>query len=225
MLIFSIPFVSAIAHAKVDFPLPGMPRILILMHIIVRQKLYSISISTVLHSNRARLASMTRIILVDDNDNEIGLKERDEIGPEDLCRGSALWITSSSGDILLTQRSLEKKHHPGKWSAAVAGTVDEGEDYDINILKETEEEIGITLSAKELRKGPKIRMPRFFMQWYYATVDLPLSAFTLQEGEVMDIRWVSPEEFERLIAEEPEIFVSNLPMWLPQVLDGQNAAV
>lgn len=163
---------------------------------------------------------MGRIILVDDNDNEIGLKERDDIGPDDIHRASAAWIRNSKGDILLARRSFKKKIGPGKWSCATAGTVDEGEDYETNMLKELEEEIGLKLTADDLTLGPKIRTPHLFMQWYYATVDLPIEAFTLQEDEVMDIAWVSQEDFERMLAEDPEQFVNSIDRWLPQVLAG-----
>lgn len=164
---------------------------------------------------------MGRIVIVNDNDEEIGLKERDDLGPDDIHRASAAWITNTKGEILLARRSYQKKIGPGKWSCATAGTVDEGEDYELNMLKELEEEIGLTLVPADLRLGPKIRTPHLFMQWYYATVDLPIEAFTLQEDEVMDIRWVTPEEFERMLNEDPDQFVNSIDRWLPQVLAGQ----
>ena len=101
---------------------------------------------------------MTKIIIVDEHDNEIGLKERDEIEKGDIYRVSGIWITNSKGEILLSQRSLLKKKSPGKWTCAAAGTVDEGETYENNILKEVEEEIGITLLPSDLFLGPRIKL-------------------------------------------------------------------
>ena len=85
----------------------------------------------------------SKFTIVDENDNIIAQKERANIKPEDIYRVAALWVTNSKGDILLAQRALSKKHDPGKWGPAVAGTVEERETYRANIIKETSEEIGL----------------------------------------------------------------------------------
>lgn len=164
---------------------------------------------------------MPRIQIVDKNDNEIGFKERSEVEINDIYRVSALWLTNSKGEIFLAQRSLNKKNGPGKWGPAVAGTVDEGETYEINILKEAEEEIGLILSSQEIRLGPKVRIQGnhvHFCQWYYAKSDNQISDFILQEDEVMDARWVSTEELKHLTEENPEMFSGSMMQWLPTVL-------
>lgn len=165
---------------------------------------------------------MSRIQIVDDNDNEIGFKERSEVEQSDIYRVSALWLTNSQGEILLAQRSLLKKNGPGKWGPAVAGTVDEGETYEINILKEAEEEIGLILTPEEIRVGPKVKIQGnhlHFCQWYYAKSDNQVRDFILQEDEVMDARWVSTEELGRLTEEHPEMFSGSMMQWLPIVLE------
>ena len=154
---------------------------------------------------------MSRIVIVDEHDRPIGLKEREKVGPEDIYRASGLWITNSRGEALIAQRAMTKRVHPGRWATAVAGTVDEGEDYDDNMIKETEEEIGLTLTIQDLTKGPlifvKLHERRFFCQWYYYTTDLPISAFTLKEDEVAAIRWISTEKFLEEIQLHPERFL------------------
>jgi len=85
-----------------------------------------------------------KIIIVDENDNPIGLKERGTLDyDKDIYRVSALWITNSKGQILIARRALTKKQNPGKWGPGVAGTIDEGETYDSNIIKEAKEELGL----------------------------------------------------------------------------------
>lgn len=71
--------------------------------------------------------SKSRIIVVNDQDEIIGLKERDTLVQADIYRVAALWVVNSAGDILLAQRKFTKTHDPGKWGPAVAGTVDEGD--------------------------------------------------------------------------------------------------
>jgi NADH pyrophosphatase NudC (nudix superfamily) len=41
----------------------------------------------------------------------------------------------------LTQRAATKKNDPDKRTSAVAGTVEKGETFETNIIKETQEEI------------------------------------------------------------------------------------
>src|SRR3989338_11488629 len=86
---------------------------------------------------------MKDIIIVNENDEIIGFKKRGTLKPEDIYRVSALWIENSKGEVLLAQRSFSKKHHPGLWGPAVAGTNEEGETYEENIIKEAEEEVGL----------------------------------------------------------------------------------
>src|SRR3989338_4963070 len=96
-----------------------------------------------------------KIPIVDENDEIIEYKDEKDRKPEDICRVAGLWVTAPNGDILLAQRAFVKKRSPGVWGPAVAGTVEEGETYEQNIIKEAEEEIGL----KNLKPifGPKIR--------------------------------------------------------------------
>ncbi len=153
-----------------------------------------------------------RLPIVNKDDIEIGTKERDELGMEDIYRVSALWVLNTNGQHLLSQRALSKKKNPGKWGPAVAGTVEVGETYETNILKEIQEEIGITLTIDDLRKGPKIlrRSPvdTYFVQWYLAVIDKDLSEFTYPEDEVMDLKWITEEELCIAVEQAEEVLPS-----------------
>ena len=50
-----------------------------------------------------------KTIIVDENDKKIGLKMRGDIKQKEIYRVSALWIENSKGDVLLAQRSFNKK--------------------------------------------------------------------------------------------------------------------
>ena len=84
-----------------------------------------------------------KIQLVDANDNIIGEKWRNELNNEDCWRIISLWITNGRAEVLLQQRSFDKKVAPGVWTAAVEGTVDYGESYLITAQRKAEEEIGL----------------------------------------------------------------------------------
>lgn len=157
---------------------------------------------------------MTRIVIVNDQDKVIGCKERGTIEPEDIYRVSALWLTNSKGDILLAQRQLGKRHHPGMWGPAVAGTVDEGESYDENIIKEAEEEIGL----KDIKPQKSIRQRvtlatgdhNHFTQWYTLVVDKAAEDFTIQEEEVEQVKWFTRAELGKELLEYPEKYLKGL---------------
>lgn len=149
-----------------------------------------------------------RIPIVNENDEVIGCKERNDRNPEEITRVSALWITDKEGNILLAQRAFTKKHHPGLWGPAVAGSVEEGETYESNMVKEAQEEIGLV--GFEFKVGPKERrssIHEYFCQWFVAEVDHDYP-FVKQDSEVEKIGWFSKDEIENLLNEKPEIFLS-----------------
>ncbi|NOQ55191.1 MAG: NUDIX domain-containing protein [Nanohaloarchaea archaeon] len=147
----------------------------------------------------------TPIIIVDGKDNIIGHKPRCDITPDDFYRVSALWVKNSKGDILLARRALTKKHSPGKWGPAVAGTNDKGETYTSNIIKEAEEEIGLKYhDFKELHKIRLKGRHTFFCQWYYALIDKGIDEFTIQEEEVAEIKWFKKEELKNELKTNPD---------------------
>ena len=76
------------------------------------------------------------IVVVDERDEVTGTKDYESVTSNDIYRVSALWIVNLRGEVLLAQRSFNKTKDPGTWGPAVAGTVEKGEDYDTNIVKE-----------------------------------------------------------------------------------------
>ena len=156
--------------------------------------------------------SKAKIIIVNENDEIIGFKERGTLNQSDIYRVSALWIQNSKGEILLTQRSFNKKNNPGQWGPAVAGTNDEGESYESNIIKEAEEEIGLKQnhfqkSFYHFHDGEH----RHFTQWFFALVDKKIEEFTIQEEEVEKIKWFTKEELLNELKKNPKTFLEVIP--------------
>ena len=84
---------------------------------------------------------MSLIPVVNEQDEIIGYKQRNEILVDDIYRIASLWVINELGEILLVQRATTKSHDPSKWTCTVNGTVEKGENYEENIIKEMEEEI------------------------------------------------------------------------------------
>lgn len=152
---------------------------------------------------------MEEVVLVNENDEVVGRKERAKLAPEDIYRVSVLWVTNTKGDVLLAKRSKFKKY-PGAWSSAVAGTVEAGESYDDNILKETAEEIGLAVELQDLRRGPKFRFKNDksnnFSQWYFYTTDKAADSFIVQESEVERLEWFEVDTLKTMLQQSPEAF-------------------
>lgn len=152
-----------------------------------------------------------KIPIVDENDNLIEYMERNEVdeNKELIYRVSYLWVTDTEGKILLAQRSFNKKHSPGKWGPAVAGTVEEGETYESNIIKETEEEIGLKdvkfkLGKKERRKTNY----NYFAQEFLCILPTGFNDFKIQKEELEDLKWFSKKELVEELKKNPENFLS-----------------
>lgn len=153
----------------------------------------------------------TKIIVVDENDNIIGYKDRELITQSDIYRVSALWITNGKGDILLAQRAFTKSHNPGKWGPAVAGTVEEGESYLENIIKEAKEEIGLENINPKI--GPKIRKTgeyNYFGQWFLLKIDKSIDEFVIDKNEVEQLKWLSKDKLLNEVENFPDKFLKNI---------------
>lgn len=152
--------------------------------------------------------------IVDDQDNLIGAKPRNEIDFEnDYYRISGLWLTNSNGQILIAQRLLTKDKDPGKWGPAAAGTLEVGETYESNAYKEAEEEIGLT--GVEFILGPKMKFttPRHsFCQWFTATCDWSEEQFVLQPTEVEQVKWVDKDEFFEDVRNNPDKYLPTMSL-------------
>ena len=101
-----------------------------------------------------------KIPIVNEQDEIIGYKEREEATREDIRRIVSLNVFNEKGEVLIAKRQSNKKIDPDKWGPSVAGTVDEGYDYDTTVAKEVEEEIGL----KDIK-------PIFLKKYYYETVN------------------------------------------------------
>ncbi len=161
-----------------------------------------------------------KVILVDKDDNPIGLQYRDKIDHEkEIYRVTGIWIENSKGQVLIAQRQLTKLHDPGKWGPAVAGTIEEGETYESNAYKELEEELGLInvkleLGPKTFRDGSK----KHFTQWFVCVVDLPADAFKLQEEEVEAVAWIDKVNLVKDVKENPDKYIPSFPKILASLI-------
>ncbi len=152
-----------------------------------------------------------KIIIVNNKNKIIGYKYREKLNTRDIYRVTALWVTNIKGDILLAKRAYNKSLSPGEWGPAVAGTVEKGETYYSNIIKEAREEIG--LKNIKPKKGPIRRRTgkhNYFGQWYLLTIDKELNEFKILKKEVAEIKWFSKKALLKEIKKNPGKFLSTM---------------
>lgn len=157
----------------------------------------------------------SKIIIVNKNDKVIGYKDRDKITSSDIYRVSSLWIVNSKGETLLARRAYTKSHDPGKWGPAVAGTVEKGETYYSNIIKESGEELGL-LDVKPIKAHKERFFGKwtYFCQWYMLKDKKSEVDFKINRHEIVEIRWFSKKALKKELDEKPEEFIGSIENWV-----------
>lgn len=91
------------------------------------------------------------IAICDENGTVTGGYDEDETHRLGLWHQSShVWIYTEEGDIMLQQRAWEKRVYPGLWDISAAGHVQKGESPRSAAIRETREELGLTLDLNRL---------------------------------------------------------------------------
>ncbi|MBD3361203.1 NUDIX domain-containing protein [Candidatus Woesearchaeota archaeon] len=144
---------------------------------------------------------MERVPVVNKKDEKIDETTREICHAKKLRhRGIHIFIFNKKGEILLQKRSNSKDEYPSYYEASVSGHVLAHENYDDAVLREMEEELGITVSINELQKIKKFEMffgnEHLFVQLYVLfTKKKP----KIHDGEVESFQWISKPNLVKLI--------------------------
>jgi len=111
--------------------------------------------------------------------------------------------------ILQQQRALTKNIMPGAWDISAAGHVSAGDDSLETAVRETEEELGLSFPPERFRAlgrvAAKLMMGSNENPWLHHTVgenygvyapELQLEDITIQESEVIGVRWYPIDRLE-----------------------------
>lgn len=119
-----------------------------------------------------------------------------------------IWFYTKNGEVLLSQRSAKKTICPLMWDVSVAGHIDAGETAKQAAIRETCEEIGLTILETDLI--PIGVFPCFqsykngiedneFHNTFKCLLSVPLSTLMPQVEEVEALKLVSFNDFKALI--------------------------
>ena len=133
-----------------------------------------------------------------------------------------IWIENDRGEFLISQRTPNKSF-PGMWECT-GGNAVTGDDSLTTALKETKEELGITLDP---RNGRLIqhRLPcstvecRGLIDVWLFQQNVELSTVVLAPDETCNAMWASREKINRMI-DEGTFTTWGLCTYIDELLDG-----
>ncbi len=153
-----------------------------------------------------------KIPIVNEQDEVIAHKEREKKMPEDIYRITHVWVFNKNKEFLIAKRQATKKVSPNRWGPGVSGTLEEGETYESNAVKETEEEIG--LKNISLTPYKKIYYEnsngKRFCFIYVASINMPAGEFVLQKEEVSEVKWINIDELVKWYKKSPDDFIPSV---------------
>lgn len=152
-----------------------------------------------------------KLILVDEHDNEIGNLPKDKChdGQGRLHRAFSLFIFNSDGEVLLQQRSGQKRLWPLYWSNACCSHPRRGENMAEAVNRRLQQELGLTSELAFLFKF--IYQAQYDetgseheLCWVY--LGRTGDDIVVNANEIADWRYVSVERLNHELASEPDKF-------------------
>jgi len=162
---------------------------------------------------------MEEVILVDQQDNEIGLGEKMQVHREGkLHRAFSVFVFNSKGQLMLQKRAKIKYHGAGLWSNTCCSHPRNGEPVEDAAKRRLLEELGFETDLKKL-----------YWFIYKTDVDNGLIEHELDHvfvgifggspkintEEVSEIKWVSLEDLRIDMEENPQ----NYTFWFKKIME------
>ncbi len=162
------------------------------------------------------------VILVDEQDHEIGVEEKMQAHVAGkLHRAFSVFLFNSKNEMLLQRRALEKYHSGGLWTNACCSHPRPGETTENAARRRLQEEMGIRCEIKEafgfiyraaFENGlVEHEYDHVFVGRYDGTVE-PLPE------EAMDYSWAEVDAIQNDLKSAPEKYSVWLRIALPKVL-------
>lgn len=160
------------------------------------------------------------VILVDINDNKIGLMEKIEAHKKGLLhRAFSGFIFNNNHELLLQRRDFKKYHNGGLWSNTVCSHPRENESTKDAVERRIFEELGFHASFEEIGSFVyKISFSNGLTEYEYDHIFV--SQFKDQKiipnrEEVCDYKWIKREELIKEINQNAD----NFTFWLKKILE------
>lgn len=162
------------------------------------------------------------LILVDKNDNEIGLMEKLSVHQTgSLHRAFSVFIFNSKGELLLQQRADDKYHSGGLWTNTCCSHPVSGEEIKETIKKRLKEEMGIECETNfqfsfiyRTDFGNGLTEHELDHVYFGKSDELPVPNIL----EAKDWKYIALEQLEKSIHQNPQDYSYWLKICLPEVI-------
>ncbi len=148
------------------------------------------------------------VVLVDENDRQIGVSEKMHAHHQGLLhRAFSIFLFNRNGDMLLQKRALHKYHSGGLWSNACCSHPRPGESLLQAVHRRLREELGMTCRIrKAFNFIYKIQLRCGLIEHELDHVYYGVYSGHIQPNpdEVADYRWVNIEALMDSLRRQPE---------------------
>lgn len=127
-------------------------------------------------------------------------KKGDKLEQGEYHLAMEAWIVNSNGNILIQKRSEKCEILPGVWGLTT-GRMISGENTIEGCIREVKEEIGLNISKEDLNFVRRIFRTDLIWDIYLIKKDVEINQLNLQENEVSEVKWVSIDEFNKMLDE------------------------
>lgn len=162
--------------------------------------------------------SREMVFVVDENNNPIKPQLRSFTHKNGLWhRTSGIWVINSLSQILCQKRSLLKDTKPGMWEAFFGGHLAPQQDYLLNALCETKEELGIDIAVENLIPYKVFKSDKLthkeFQHVFGLMIDKRIEDFRFEKDEIDMLLWKDWDEIFNILTIEKN------PDWVQKTWD------
>jgi isopentenyl-diphosphate delta-isomerase len=153
-----------------------------------------------------------RVILVDEDDNEIGTAEKIATHREGgrLHRAFSVFLFDAQGRMLIQQRAAVKYHFAGIWANACCGHPRPGEDVPTAARRRVREELGVDVEVRPVfafrYEADDIESGLTEREYDHVLVGGLDSEPDPDPDEVAAVAWLAPDELRADVAARPEAY-------------------
>ena len=149
-----------------------------------------------------------QIILVDKNDNQIGVGEKMQVHQTgQLHRAFSILVFNSKGELLLQQRAKNKYHCPGIWANTCCSHPRVGEELEDAIHRRLQEEMGFDCPLKEIDSfiyQAKFDNGLTEHEYDHVFVGQYDRDYKFNPDEVEDAQWITMDKLKDDIVKNPD---------------------
>ncbi len=160
-----------------------------------------------------------KVVLVSENDEVLGLMEKMQAHENGILhRAFSVFLFNKNGDMLLQKRAPEKYHSPEQWTNACCSHPRAEETYLQAAKRRIKEELGIDCDLEEkfwfIYKAD-VGQNLWEHELDHVFTGIYEGDFNLNPEEVAEVRYISMEDLDKEIKQNPKYFTE----WFKIILE------